>query len=135
MHTTLFQFTYSHFNEKARWALDFKRVPHARKSLVPGLHVAKVKRMTGQSAVPVLTLDGKVVFDSTRVIEALERRYPDPALYPAVIAASLLRCRRLRAERWATSIQCRIEFAISSASSSFAVRMSSPGCATSSAVI
>jgi hypothetical protein len=32
----LFQFTYSHFNEKARWALDLKHVPHVRHSLLPG---------------------------------------------------------------------------------------------------
>ena len=34
----LLQFTFSHYNEKARWALDFKRVPHVRRSLIPGPH-------------------------------------------------------------------------------------------------
>ena len=29
---TLHQFLYSHFNEKARWALAFKGVPHERRS-------------------------------------------------------------------------------------------------------
>ena len=32
---------------------------------------------------PVLDLDGERVVDSTRIIKALERRTPDPALYPA----------------------------------------------------
>ena len=79
----LWQFTSSHFNEKARWALDFKRVPHIRHSLIPGFHVATVKRMTGKTHVPVLKLNGTAVSDSSKIIEALERAYPDPALYPA----------------------------------------------------
>ncbi len=79
----LWQFTSSHFNEKARWALDFKRVPHIRHSLVPGFHVSVVKRMTGKTHVPVLKLNGEVISDSSKIIDALERAYPDPALYPA----------------------------------------------------
>jgi glutathione S-transferase len=79
----LWQFTSSHFNEKARWALDFKRVPHIRHSLIPGFHVPVVKRMTGKTQVPVLKLNGAAISDSSRIIEALERAYPEPALYPA----------------------------------------------------
>jgi glutathione S-transferase len=79
----LWQFTGSHFNEKARWALDFKRVPHLRHSLIPGFHVPVVKRMTGKTQVPVLKLNGTAISDSSRIIEALEAAYPEPALYPA----------------------------------------------------
>ncbi len=78
----LWQFTSSHFNEKARWALDFKHVPHIRHSLIPGFHVPVVKRMTGKTHVPVLKLNGVAISDSSRIIEALERTYPEPALYP-----------------------------------------------------
>ena len=31
----------------------------------------------------MLVLDGEAIGDSTRIIEALERRYPEPPLYPA----------------------------------------------------
>jgi glutathione S-transferase len=79
----LWQFTSSHFNEKARWALDFKRVPHIRHSLIPGFHVPVIKRMTGKTHVPVLKLNGAAISDSSKIIEALERAYPEPALYPA----------------------------------------------------
>lgn len=79
----LWQFTSSHFNEKARWALDFKRVAHIRHSLIPGFHVPVVKRMTGKTQVPVLKLNGVAVSDSSRIIEALESAYPEPALYPS----------------------------------------------------
>lgn len=79
----LWQFKYSHYNEKARWALDFKRIPHVRRSLLPGAHVPRVFWMTGQKAVPVLVLDGKAIADSTRIIDALERWRPNPPLHPA----------------------------------------------------
>jgi glutathione S-transferase len=79
----LWQFTSSHFNEKARWALDYKRIPHLRHSLVPGFHVLPIKRMTGKTEVPVLKLGDQMISDSTRIIEALERAFPDPPLYPA----------------------------------------------------
>jgi len=79
----LWQFTSSHFNEKARWALDYKRVPHIRHSLIPGFHVPIVKRMTGKTQVPVLKVNGTTISDSSRIIEALESAYPEPPLYPA----------------------------------------------------
>jgi glutathione S-transferase len=78
----LWQFRYSHYNEKARWALDWKGIRHVRRSLLPGLHVPRVLWMTGQKAVPVLVVDGRTIPDSTRIIEALEEAYPEPPLYP-----------------------------------------------------
>ncbi|MGD1026147.1 glutathione S-transferase family protein [Candidatus Binatus soli] len=79
----LWQFAISHYAEKARWALDYKQVPHLRRSLLPGPHVSRIRRMTGQTAVPVLELGGAIIFDSTRIIEAIEKAHPDPPLYPA----------------------------------------------------
>jgi glutathione S-transferase len=79
----LFQFTSSHFNEKARWALDFKHVGHVRRSLVPGFHVFTVKPMTGKTHVPVLQMAGRSISDSTKIIEEVERAFPEPPLYPA----------------------------------------------------
>jgi len=93
----LWQFRFSHYNEKARWALDWKGIPHVRESLVPGLHVARVMWMTRQKAVPVLVMDGRTIHDSTRIIAALEEHKPDPALYPADPAA---RRRALEIEEW-----------------------------------
>jgi glutathione S-transferase len=78
----LWQFTFSHYNEKARWALDFKRVPHARHSLGPGRHIAPVRKITGQTSLPVLILNGEAIFDTTRIIAELERIWPEPEIYP-----------------------------------------------------
>jgi glutathione S-transferase len=80
----LWQLEISHYNEKVRWALDHKRIPHARRSLLPGPHMIRAKRLTGDiSTTPVLTLDGRSIGDSTQIIAALEQRWPEPALYPA----------------------------------------------------
>src|SRR5881398_849834 len=73
----------SNYNEKARWALDFKRVPHVRRAAVPGRHAPIAEELTGGRTFPVLVFDDRAIGDSTRIIEALERRFPDPPLYPA----------------------------------------------------
>jgi glutathione S-transferase len=78
----LWQFTNSHFNEKARWALDFKRIPHVRRALALD-YLPRAWWATGQAKLPILFLDGRAIGDSTRIIEALERWQPAPALYPA----------------------------------------------------
>src|SRR4051812_40868129 len=73
----------SHYNEKVRWALDYKGVPHRRRAADPGRHRAIAQRLTGARTFPVLVLDGEAIGDSTHIIEALERRHPEPPLYPA----------------------------------------------------
>jgi glutathione S-transferase len=83
MPTELFQFTGSHFNEKARWGLDWKGVPHERISLMPGPHMRTVKKLTGGTETPVLREDGQVIGGSTAILEHLERRFPDSPLVPA----------------------------------------------------
>jgi glutathione S-transferase len=72
----------SHYNEKARWALDYKGVPHVRRAAEPGRHRKIARRLTGGRTLPVLELDGEAIGDSTRIIEALEHRYPERPLYP-----------------------------------------------------
>jgi glutathione S-transferase len=44
---------------------------------------SEVERISGQPLVPVLELDGRVIVDSTAILEELERLRPEPALYPA----------------------------------------------------
>jgi glutathione S-transferase len=79
----LWQLQISHYVEKVRWALDYKRVPHVRRTLLPGLHLVKAKRLTGDcTTTPVLTIDGRSIGDSTRIIAAVEQRWPQPPLYP-----------------------------------------------------
>ncbi|MGB8330115.1 MAG: glutathione S-transferase family protein [Polyangiales bacterium] len=79
----LFHFPVSHYNEKVRWALDFKRWPHRRTALVAGFHIPRTRWLTGQNRLPVLVLEGRALHDSTAIIAELERLRPEPALYPS----------------------------------------------------
>ena len=76
----LWQYSFSNFNEKVRWALDLKGVRHHRRSLLPGGPRSAIFSRGG--TLPVLDLDGERIVDSTRIIAALEGRRPEPALYP-----------------------------------------------------
>ncbi len=97
MPARLFHFRLSHYNEKVRWALDFKRWPHARTALVPGFHVPRVRLLTGQNKLPALVLDGRVLVGSNAILAEIERLRPDPPLYPADPA---LRDRALALEKF-----------------------------------
>jgi len=77
----LWHFPISHYNEKVRWALDYKGIPHVRKALSLS-YVPRAWWATGHAKLPVLILDGKAIGDSTRIIAALEQVRPEPSLYP-----------------------------------------------------
>jgi glutathione S-transferase len=77
----LWHFPISHFNEKARWALDWKSIPHRREVLALD-YAPRAWWASGQMKLPILFLDGVAVYDSTRIIAALEERQPEPPLYP-----------------------------------------------------
>src|SRR2546423_14658117 len=75
----------SHFSEKVRWALDWKRIPHRRRVMPPGLHPLGGLMLTGGRGftMPVLEMDGRRIGDSTDIIAALEEHFPQRPLYPA----------------------------------------------------
>jgi glutathione S-transferase len=83
MTATLWHIVISHYSEKARWALDYKGIEAERHAPPPGMHMAvALWRTRGRSVTfPVLELDGERFGDSTEIIAALERRFPDPPLY------------------------------------------------------
>jgi glutathione S-transferase len=93
----LIQFRYSPYNEKVRWALDFKRVPHTRRSLLPGPHLAAVRRLTGGTGTPVLRHEGGVIDGSARILDWLEQHHPHPTSYPSHPAD---RAEALRIQAW-----------------------------------
>src|SRR5918997_5235816 len=82
---TLWHVPISHYSEKARWALDYKRVPHTRRAVLGGFHplVTWILTRGEQPTVPVLTIDGRSIGDSTAIIAELERRFPARPLYPS----------------------------------------------------
>ena len=84
MSAVLWHIELSHYNEKARWALDYKGIPHERRAPIPGLHGVRAALLTrgAQRRLPILDLDGRRIGDSTAIIAALEEYRPDPPLYP-----------------------------------------------------
>jgi glutathione S-transferase len=82
----LWHFPISHFNEKARWALDYKRVPHVRRALALD-YLFRAWWRTGQGSLPILLVEDRAIPDSTCIIAELERLHPQPALYPSDEAA------------------------------------------------
>lgn len=78
----LWQMPFSMYPEKARWALDYKRVPHIRHSLLPGPHAAQLMPRFGQKAMPILRHNRKVLKSSAAILDYLEQTWPEPPLYP-----------------------------------------------------
>jgi glutathione S-transferase len=75
----------SHYNEKARWALDYKSIAYELRVPMPGFHAARARMLTRgkHGRLPVMELEGRRIGDSTAIIAALESYQPDPSLYPA----------------------------------------------------
>jgi glutathione S-transferase len=77
----LWHFPISHFNEKVRWTLDLKRIPHRRVALGPD-YLVRALWATGKPTLPVLFVGRRAISDSTRIIAALEELVPAPPVYP-----------------------------------------------------
>lgn len=94
---TLHQFRFSHFNEKVRWALDYKRIAHRRRSYLPGMHILPMLYRSRQKQVPVWSEGATTVAGSAAILDHLERTWPDPPLLPA---DPEVRARALEVQRW-----------------------------------
>jgi glutathione S-transferase len=71
--------------ERVALALAHKRLEVVWVDVDPDDRSA-VRELSGQALVPVLEHDGRVVFDSTAILEYLEERHPHPPLYPTAEA-------------------------------------------------
>lgn len=78
----LYQFPVSHYCEKVRWALDYKRLPFQKVNLIPGPHVRKILSLAGTSELPVIDDDGTIVQGSAAIINYLDEKYPARPLTP-----------------------------------------------------
>jgi glutathione S-transferase len=72
----------SPWSERVRWALKFKGLAYEKENYEAGVDEEKIKKLTGQHMVPVLVADGKVIPDSSAILDWLEETRPEPALLP-----------------------------------------------------
>lgn len=78
----LYQFPLSHYCEKVAWAIDHKGLPCRKINLLPGPHVFRLRRLSGDRTVPVLVDGDKVIRDSSKIITYLDKKYPKDLLTP-----------------------------------------------------
>lgn len=74
----------SYFSAKVRPALSYKNIYHAEILASPRVYREVILPRTGLAFIPVLvTPEGETLQDTSDILDALERRIPYPALYPA----------------------------------------------------
>lgn len=80
----LLQFSTSHYCRKARLALGYKKIFYKVENLTPGLHLLKLRPLTGLTKVPVLlpqkVEEPQIIADSTRIFQYLETYQNNPPL-------------------------------------------------------
>jgi len=81
---TLYQFPISHYCEKIRWTLDYKRIDYDVKNLLPALHVSTTKKLAPDISVPILVHDDKMIQGSSSIISYLDEKFPERSLTPAI---------------------------------------------------
>ena len=89
--TELLGLPYSPWSEKARWALDARRVPYRSRTYAPIVGEPrlrlKLRKLRGPVTVPVLTDDdGRAIGDSADIARWADGRGEGPALFPADLA-------------------------------------------------
>ncbi len=88
MSIVLHRFALSHFSEKARVCLDFKRLDYTLVQHQQGAGQLGVWRLSGQRKLPVIEHDGAVIHDSTAIALHLDHAFADgPALLPRELRA------------------------------------------------
>ena len=85
----LYHFTTSPFARRVRLALAYKRIPvELRDARTDAEHNAELRRLNPLHTVPVLVDGERVVVDSTAICHYLERKYPEPPLWPPGLAGA-----------------------------------------------
>ena len=81
---------FSHYCEKARWALDRSGIDYIEEPHVPGFSGIAARRAGGKRSVPVLAIgDGTVLSDSTDILRWVDRNSGGPQLFANAAAAAL----------------------------------------------
>jgi glutathione S-transferase len=102
MATRLFLVNGSHPSAAVKKALDLKGIEYKVLEFTPPTHVVGMRVLFGGRTVPGVRFeDGEKVQGSVAIMQALERRFPEPPLYPSDPEA---RVAVVEAERWGESV-------------------------------
>ncbi len=87
----LITITFSHYCEKARWALEHRDIAFTEEAHLPAFHALPALFSSRQRLVPVLIADGVAIPDSTAILRwADAQRSAGPRLYPDAVAEEVL---------------------------------------------
>lgn len=81
--TRLITIRFSHFCEKARWALDYGGVEYREEAHVPMFSWAATYGARGRRTVPVLATPEGTLSDSTDILRWVDARQAAPPLFPS----------------------------------------------------
>ncbi|MFU8805852.1 MAG: glutathione S-transferase family protein [Bradymonadaceae bacterium] len=73
---------FSHYCEKARWALDRSGVSYREEKYLPMFHLAATTRAARQRTVPILIAGGNAIADSTDILYFADREGSGAKLFP-----------------------------------------------------
>ncbi|WP_141733815.1 glutathione S-transferase family protein [Oligoflexus tunisiensis] len=95
----LFTIPFSHYCEKARWALDYSRRPYQERAYLPGLHLTATALRGHGKTVPMLKAGAEHLTDSSDILQFVDRERESgvPGLFGNDDAA---RSEVLRLEDW-----------------------------------
>ena len=84
---TLVTIPFSHYCEKARWALDWCGVPYRERAFLPGAHLLATRRHGSPTVPQLLVEDGSVLTDSSDILRWADARAGEPRRLFAADAA------------------------------------------------
>ncbi len=79
---TIHLFYFSNYCEKVVWAIEYKSLEIPQRYYLPFLHMRPLKKLSGQTSVPVLSCAEDVIAGSAKIIDTLETRFGGASLYP-----------------------------------------------------
>lgn len=81
---------FSHYCEKARWALDYTETPYKETARLPVFHMIETVRRGGRSTPLLVRPEQSNLVDSTDILLALHQMNPGASLYPTDMEAKAL---------------------------------------------
>jgi glutathione S-transferase len=93
----LLTISYSHYCDKARWALERAGIAYRESAHLPVFHAPAVRRAGGKRGTPTLVTDEGVLGDSSDILAWVDRQRPTVALFgkDAADRAEILRLEEL----------------------------------------